>query len=110
MAEFRLGFVSRALERGRVGNIHLYRVGADIERGELAARDLKLCPLDVGEHDIDAVVRQCPANAEADAIGRTRDKGGLAGEVHYDRPERTARGCDWSEGSSTHAAKPSTIN
>jgi len=33
VAEFGLGFVSRLLKRGGVGNIHLDRAGADVERG-----------------------------------------------------------------------------
>jgi hypothetical protein len=90
IAEFGLGFVRCPFEGCRVGNVNLHRAGADVERRELAAGDLELRFFDVGEDDVDPVARQGPANAEADAIGGTGDEGGLAGEVHHDRPDRTA--------------------
>ena len=110
IAEFGLGLVRRALKGGRVGNIHFDRAGANVEGGKLAARDLELPPFDVGEHDVDAAARQRPANAEADSVGGTGDEGGLAGELHYISPDRTASGRDCSEVSSARASKPCIIN
>src|SRR5580692_3464442 len=105
IAEFGLGLVGGALECGGVGNIHLDRAGADVEGGEFAARDLELRLFDIGEHDIDAVARQRPADAKADAVGSPRDKGGLAREIHHERPERIAGRAIFSD----KASKPSII-
>ena len=85
IAECGLGFIRRALEHRGVGNVHHDGVGAHVEGGEFAAGGLELRLLDIGEHDIDAVARQRPADAEPDAVGRAGDEGGLAGKIHHRR-------------------------
>ena len=110
IAEFGLGLVRSALKLRRVGHVNLYRPCANVEGGQLAARGLDPLSLDVGEHDVDAAARQRPANAEADSIGGPGDEGGLAGKLHYSRPDRTASRRDCSEVSSARASKPCIIN
>src|SRR5665213_3750329 len=90
LAEFRLRLIGGALVGSRVGNVDFERVGADVEAGKLGPRDLELRLFDVGEHDIDAVARQRPADAEPDAIGGAGDERRLAGEVHDDGPAGSA--------------------
>jgi hypothetical protein len=83
VAEFGLRLVGGAFEHGGVGNIDHDGAGSYVVGGEFVARDIELRLLDVGEHDVDAVARQRPADAKADTIGGTGHESRLAGEIHH---------------------------
>ena len=91
LAEF--GFHRIGSTYDSFGIRHIERVGdgAHAQCGDFRARPLKCIGLDVGQCDVCAGTRERPADAKANAVRRTRDKGDPAADVlHVENSEVTS--------------------
>ena len=82
VAELGLRLVGGSLEGVGIRHVDLHRACADVEGRKLVARLLQRRLLDIGQHEVDAIPRQCPADAEPDPVGGAGDERRLAGKFH----------------------------